>query len=373
MRIRQRRRHGARGQPSRWASHLLPEPVGDHRRPPRRSSAPNRFPDRATPGPTPSPPTSSPSAARSYALGDGSLAYELTTDLETLRRVDLAGGSRGLAPHPKLDPSTGELHLLALNASGTQSHVVIPPAAMTRTRRPIDDAPDGVRDLAVSREHVVVVTDGFIGVMPRTGEPQLRWIVTGSADPTCCTRRTRATRSSCTPSVPRSSGGRCTRRRPLSIGRCSIRHAPRFGCIDERLVAVSRRYVWTGRRERRTPARPRHRRAARATSSEPDRQPGELVFVADPLAPPTRTAAGSSASSTTDAPQQGRPRRPRRRTPSTARPSPPSRIPRRIPYGLHATWIPTTPLKGHRTMHTDHRHRAADPPPSSANASPSSA
>src|SRR3954469_2789143 len=48
------------------------------------------------------------------ALGDGSLAYELTVDLDTIRRVDLAGGARGLAPHPKLDPSTGELHLLAL-------------------------------------------------------------------------------------------------------------------------------------------------------------------------------------------------------------------------------------------------------------------
>ena len=48
------------------------------------------------------------------AVGEGSLAYELTADLDTLRRVDLAGQARGLAARPKHDPATGDLHLLAV-------------------------------------------------------------------------------------------------------------------------------------------------------------------------------------------------------------------------------------------------------------------
>jgi carotenoid cleavage dioxygenase-like enzyme len=70
------------------------------------------------------------------ALGDGSLAYELTSDLDTLRRVDLAGQSRGLSAYPKRDPVTGDLHVLAIAANGAHSHVVVSSGAFTRTSRP---------------------------------------------------------------------------------------------------------------------------------------------------------------------------------------------------------------------------------------------
>ncbi len=79
------------------------------------------------------------------ALGDGSLAYELTRDLDTLRRVDLAGQSRGLAAYPKRDPITGDLHLLAVGANGAQAHVVVSSGALTRTSRPILEHRTGSR------------------------------------------------------------------------------------------------------------------------------------------------------------------------------------------------------------------------------------
>ena len=47
------------------------------------------------------------------AVGDGALAYELTADLATRRRVDLAGAGRGLRPRVDLDRHTGALHLSA--------------------------------------------------------------------------------------------------------------------------------------------------------------------------------------------------------------------------------------------------------------------
>ena len=51
------------------------------------------------------------------ALGDGALAYELSARLDTIRRVDLAGARRSLVAHAKVDPHTGELHLLTFAAA----------------------------------------------------------------------------------------------------------------------------------------------------------------------------------------------------------------------------------------------------------------
>ena len=50
------------------------------------------------------------------ALGDGALAYELTAELATRRRVDLAGAGRGLRPRVHLDRQTGALHLLGVRS-----------------------------------------------------------------------------------------------------------------------------------------------------------------------------------------------------------------------------------------------------------------
>ena len=113
------------------------------------------------------------------AFGDDSPAYELTTDVDTLRRVDLAGHGRTLAAYPKHDPATGELHFIAHDTDGLQAHVVVDAGALTRHSRPIAETPNRIEDLALTRDRVVLVADGFVGDLARTGEARTTWIATG--------------------------------------------------------------------------------------------------------------------------------------------------------------------------------------------------
>ncbi len=117
------------------------------------------------------------------AFGDGSPAYELTSDFTTLRRVDLAGRSRGMSAYPKRDPHTGDLHVLASDATGAQAHVVVSSGALTRTNRPILGPHRHLTDLAITRDHVVFVADGSVGVMTRDAVARITWITTGVAAP----------------------------------------------------------------------------------------------------------------------------------------------------------------------------------------------
>jgi carotenoid cleavage dioxygenase len=112
------------------------------------------------------------------ALGEGTLAYELTSDLGTLRRVDLAGSSRGLSAYPRRDPVTGDLHLLTIADAGDQKHVVVSAGAFTRTSRSITGAPGPIKDLGITRDRVVFVADGFIGVATRPGDADITWVCT---------------------------------------------------------------------------------------------------------------------------------------------------------------------------------------------------
>lgn len=116
-------------------------------------------------------------------FGDDSPAYELKPEVDTLRRVDLAGHRRSLAAYPKHDPATGELHLIARDTDGFQTYTVVSAGALTRRSRPLLDTPDRIHDLALSREHVVLVAEGFVGVAPRRGELRTAWIATGVAAP----------------------------------------------------------------------------------------------------------------------------------------------------------------------------------------------
>ena len=117
------------------------------------------------------------------AFGDDSPAYELSAQIDKLSRVDLAGQDRALAAHPKRDPTTGELHLIASDLDGMQAHVVVSAGALTRRSRPVLDVPSRIIDLAFTRDHVVLVADGFVGVASRDGEARTTWIATGVAAP----------------------------------------------------------------------------------------------------------------------------------------------------------------------------------------------
>ncbi len=112
-------------------------------------------------------------------FGDDAFAYELGPAGDTLRRVDLAGHRRSLAVPPKQDAATGELHLIADDNNGLQAYVVVSAGALVRRSRPVLDTPARVHDLVISRDHVILVADGFVGVASRNGELRSTWIPTG--------------------------------------------------------------------------------------------------------------------------------------------------------------------------------------------------
>ena len=89
--------------------------------------------------------------------------------LDTVRRVDLAGARRSLAAQAKVDPHSGELHLLTFASAPSQLHVAVSRGALTRTIRSIDDAPSRIRQLELTRDDVVLIADGFVGVTARAG------------------------------------------------------------------------------------------------------------------------------------------------------------------------------------------------------------
>lgn len=117
------------------------------------------------------------------AFGDDSPAYELSAEADSLRRVDLAGHGRSVTGQPKHDAATGELHLIAHNTDGGQSHVAVSAGAFTRHSRPVPDCPSRIQDLALSSNHAVFVADGVVGVTPRDGQHRATWIATGVAAP----------------------------------------------------------------------------------------------------------------------------------------------------------------------------------------------
>src|SRR4051812_15817170 len=120
---------------------------------------------------------------RVYSLAGGALAYELSPDLDTVRRVDLAGHGRGVGAHPKIDPATGELHLISSPGELTALHHVISAGGMTRRSRAIADPPAAVRDLVITRDHLVLVGDGVTGITTLDSDEPVTWYGTADTGP----------------------------------------------------------------------------------------------------------------------------------------------------------------------------------------------
>lgn len=99
------------------------------------------------------------------AVSDGQLALQLDTGAP----IDLAGAKRTLTAKPAVDPATGELHALTFGTEPAQLHVRVSPGGLTRTVRSIDGAPGRVRQLALTRDNVVLLADGLVGLIARTG------------------------------------------------------------------------------------------------------------------------------------------------------------------------------------------------------------
>ena len=109
----------------------------------------------------------------------GGQVYELGPDLDTAHPVDLAGRSSTLGTPPREDRATGELHFVAVAANGSQAHVVIEAGALIRRCYPFD-GPERVTDLAITRDHVVFATDGYVGVSRRDRLGHVVWTATAT-------------------------------------------------------------------------------------------------------------------------------------------------------------------------------------------------
>ena len=281
------------------------------------------------------------------ALGEGTLAYELTADLGTVRRVDLAGLARGLSPYPKRDPATGDLHLVANVDAETddQVYVVVSSGAFTRTSRLMAGSPNAIKDLTITSDHVVLVTDGFVGVASRSDDAPVTWVGTGGAAPYLVHAHDVGETTiiyTVTPSLERWTLDALS----TTVQREVLDPTPRrFAQTTDRPLDVAPRFLWTtsdGTADKHDLATTR---CARHVFG-PRRLAGELVFVADAarsgvadggwLVGFGHLASGSGTDLVVlDAADIARP------AIATVH------IPRRIPRGLHSTWIPTTPPTNH--------------------------
>ena len=249
----------------------------------------------------------------------------------------------GASPrHATVDPLTGELHLLTFATAPVPAACrACREVALTRTIRSIDDAPGRIRQLELTRDDVVLVADGFVGVTDASRRRHKGHLVRDrhrGAPHRGRVRRT-ARPSSCTPrAVPRPmdagpSGGN----RPLRGAR---RDAPQRSRRATGSTRRAQRFLWTvgaGTAHKHDLVTGGHR----SHDFGDGRTPGELVFVADPDRSSTEdggwlvgfvhddvsTIRPSSSCSTREAIER----------PAVAT----VHIPRRVPDGAHGTWVST--------------------------------
>jgi 8'-apo-carotenoid 13,14-cleaving dioxygenase len=215
------------------------------------------------------------------ALGDGALAIELSAGLETIRRVDLAGAHRSLVAHSKVDPITGELHLFTFATDPSQLYVRVSPGGLTRTIRSISNAPNRVRELELTADDLVLLADGFVGVIGRSFTAEATWFETDTD------AHHIATADAHDGSVVVYSTGPSLVRwvlhpRARILHREVLDATPQaFARSDLQPLEAARQYLWTVsagaayKHELRTGKRRSHDFAA-------DRHPGVFVFITDP-------------------------------------------------------------------------------------------
>jgi carotenoid cleavage dioxygenase len=287
---------------------------------------------------------------RILSLGEGSLPYELNTGLDTVRRVDLAGEARGIGAHPKTDPATGELHVISSIDRLPQLHQVISARGLLTFSHPISvPAARRIDDLAVTRRHVVFFGTGIVGVTARDVDGPVHWLAAGTDHDvvpisayddgdTVCVHLTGSLLERWTLDFTASDARKdVIDETPQTLGR-----------VNDPLVESPRRYLYTVRAGAVLPFDGneiyKHDLVAQTRQDRgfgPGRHPGEFLFVGDPqrhgnedggwlLGLVHDDSSDRDDLLVLDAAAIERP------------PIATVHIPRRIPYGLHGTWIPTT-------------------------------
>jgi carotenoid cleavage dioxygenase len=144
-------------------------------------------------------------AGRILSLTEGCYPYELSPELDTLRRLDPGAAlPHGLTAHPKIDPVTGELHAFSYwwEEPYLIYHVFDREGRLVVTEPITLPAPVSMHDFAITRDHVLffdqpavfdlaaVETSGFpfswqpdngarVGILPRGGtDADVRWFET---------------------------------------------------------------------------------------------------------------------------------------------------------------------------------------------------
>ncbi|MET9697348.1 carotenoid oxygenase family protein [Streptomyces sp. NPDC006529] len=138
-------------------------------------------------------------AGRILALQEANLPYELTPELDTIGAYDFGGRlTSAMTAHPKTDPVTGELHFFGYGPFPPHlTHYVADATGTIVRAQTVDGAgPSLMHDFGLTAHHVIwldlpVVFDPAehsgipyrwsdtytprIGVMPRSGAPEVTW------------------------------------------------------------------------------------------------------------------------------------------------------------------------------------------------------
>jgi carotenoid cleavage oxygenase len=276
------------------------------------------------------------------SLSDGALAYQLTDELTTVRRVDLAGGARPIGAHPRNDPATGELHLLSSPGEPSCEYHVISAGGLTRRSRALSPAPVVIHSLAVTNDRLLLVGDGVLGVTDRHRGGRIAWL------PATITATDHVVSSyDDGDAVVVYVVGQALRRMALDVSAdrvdaAVLDQAPAcFARINERLALTRHRFLYV------VPAGGTsvHKHDLMVGTREAHdfgagRHPGEVLFVDDPdragaedggwvLGLVHDDAARRADLVVLDAARFGEP--------AVATVT----IPRRVPDGLHGLWVPT--------------------------------
>ncbi|MEU4830657.1 carotenoid oxygenase family protein [Streptosporangium sp. NPDC023615] len=136
---------------------------------------------------------------RYLALQEANLPWEVTAELDTVGPYDFGGTlTSSMTAHPKEDPATGELHFFSYSPFPPYLtyHVADASGRIVRTTVIDGSGPSLMHDFAITREHAVFINSPVvfdhsehsgipyrwhdevplrIGVMPRTGAPEVTW------------------------------------------------------------------------------------------------------------------------------------------------------------------------------------------------------